>query len=92
MGLALEAMPVHALLLQCPDHPFNHPVLLWAVRGDELLLRAIATRQARVDRAGEYHAVVRAQQEGLLDSPGRAVAGDQGLLQSGRGCAGLAGP
>jgi hypothetical protein len=37
--LAFEAMPVHALLFQRPDHTFDHPVLLWAVQGDELLLQ-----------------------------------------------------
>lgn len=28
MGHALEPLPVHALLLQAPDHPLDHPVLL----------------------------------------------------------------
>lgn len=35
---ALEAMAMNALLLERSDDPLNHAVLLWAVRGDELLL------------------------------------------------------
>lgn len=39
---AFEAMPVSALLFQRPDHALDHAILLRAVRGDELLLQAIA--------------------------------------------------
>ena len=59
--LALEAMAVHTLLLQGPDYTLHHPVLLWAVRGDELLLQAIAANQPGVIAAGEHQAVVRAE-------------------------------
>ena len=91
VGLALKAMPVHALLLQGSDHTLDHPVLLWAVRGDELLLQPIAAHQPGVVATGEHQAVVRAKQEGLLHASQRAVARDQSLLQGGRSGAGLAG-
>lgn len=35
---ALKAVAVRALFLERPDHPLDHPVLLRAVRRDELLL------------------------------------------------------
>jgi hypothetical protein len=35
---ALKALAVYALLLERPDHPLDHPVLLRAVARDELLL------------------------------------------------------
>lgn len=44
---ALEAMSMNALLLERPDHPLDHPVLLGAVRGDELLLQTIAADDGR---------------------------------------------
>ena len=34
---ALKAVAVYALLFECPDHPFHHPVLLWAVGRNEFL-------------------------------------------------------
>ena len=37
----LEPGPMHALLLQGPDHALDHPVLLRTVRRDELLLQSI---------------------------------------------------
>ncbi len=40
--LAFEAMTVHALLLQRPDHALDQAVLLRAVRRDELLAQAVA--------------------------------------------------
>ena len=56
--LTLEAMPVGALLLQRADDPLHHAVLLRTVRGDELLLQAIAFDQGRVAAAGEHQTVV----------------------------------
>lgn len=53
VALGLEAVSMHALLLQRPDQALNHPVLLWAVRGDERLLQAIAPYQPRADATGE---------------------------------------
>lgn len=91
MGLALEAIPVHALLFQRPDHAFDHSVLLRAMRGDELLLQSIAAHQPGVVATGEHQAVVRAKQEWLLHSSQRPVARDQDLLQRCRCRAGLAG-
>lgn len=91
MGLALEAMPVHALLLQCSDHTLHHSVLLWAMRGDELLLQTVATHQAGVVATGEDQAIVRAQKERFGHAAQRAIAADQGLLQGGGGSARPAG-
>lgn len=54
VGLALEAMPMHALLFQRPDCPFHHPVLLRAVRGGELLPQAVPAHQPGVIAAGEH--------------------------------------
>lgn len=79
--LGFEAVAVHALLLQRPDHALHHAVLLRAVRGDELLLQAVAAHQPRVRTTGENQAVVRPQQERRGDAPKRAVARDQHLLQ-----------
>lgn len=70
-----------ALLLERADDSLDHAVLFRAVRGDELLLQPVALDQRRVAAAGEDQAVVRAQQEGLVDLAQAAVAGDQGLLQ-----------
>lgn len=33
-----ESIPMHALLFQRADDPLDHPILLWIVRFDELLL------------------------------------------------------
>jgi hypothetical protein len=54
----LKAVPVCALLLECPDHPLDHPVLLWAVGRDELLLQPIAFDQGCVAAAREDQTVV----------------------------------
>jgi len=32
----LEASPIHALFFQRAAHAYDHAVLLWAARGDEL--------------------------------------------------------
>ena len=53
MALVLEAVPVRALLFQCPDQAQGHAVLLWAVRGDELLLQTVAAHQPGVEATGE---------------------------------------
>lgn len=39
---ALEGMPMNALLLESSNYPFDHTVLLRAMRGYELLFKAIA--------------------------------------------------
>ena len=53
-----EAVAVRTLALERADHAFGHVVLLWAVRGDELLLQAIASDQGRIAAAGEHPTVV----------------------------------
>ena len=72
---------MHALVLQRADHPLDHAVLLWAVGRDERLLQAMALDQRGVAAAREHQAVIRSQQEGLLDLAQAAIAGDQRLLQ-----------
>jgi hypothetical protein len=53
-----KAVAVHALILQGADYPLHHPVLLWAVGCDELLLQTIAFDQCGVTPAGKYQAIV----------------------------------
>jgi len=76
-----KAVPMNALLLQCPDHPLYKAVLLRRVERDELLVQSIAFDQRRVAAAGEDQAVVRAKQERRLHTSQRAEASNQGLLQ-----------
>lgn len=87
--LALKAMSMQTPYLHHPDHMLHNPVLLRAVRGDELLLQPIAAHQSGVVAAGENETIVRAKQERLLHSPKRPVARDQSLLQGNRSGAGL---
>lgn len=89
---AVEAMSMNALLLERPDHPLDHPVLLRAMRRDELLLQAIAVDDGREVATGEDQPIVRPQKELFLDAAESAEPGDQGMLQgsSCRGC--LSGP
>lgn len=47
-----------AIHFERSDHALDHAVLLRAVRGDELLLQAIAFDQGRVAAAGEHQTVV----------------------------------
>lgn len=77
----LEAVAVYALVLERSDHALDHAVSLRAVRGDELLLQAVAFDQCRIAAAGEHLAVVRPQQERVPDLAQAAVASDQCLLQ-----------
>ena len=53
MLLGFESVPMRALLLQRPDHAFDHAVLLRAVRRDELLPESVAARQTGIGTAGE---------------------------------------
>ena len=50
--LGFEVVTMYTLLFQRPDDPFDHAVLLRAVRGDELLSKPIAAREARVGLRG----------------------------------------
>ena len=52
-------MPVDALLLQGADDAFDHSVLLGAMRGDELLFKAIASNETGVISARKNQAIVR---------------------------------
>ena len=57
--LGFEAVTLYALLCQRPDDPFDHAVLLRAVRRDELLPEAITAHEARVGPRGKNEPVVR---------------------------------
>lgn len=50
--LALEAMPVHTLLLQLSNDAFHHPVPLRAVWRDDFLLPSATAHQTCVDSDG----------------------------------------
>lgn len=89
--LRLETVTVDALLLQRSDDGLYHPVLLRAVRGDELLLQAIAAYQTVVVVTGEDQAIIRTQRERHERTTQCALAGDQRLLLGG-GCRTLALP
>ena len=65
---AFKAMPVNALLFQCPDDAFDHSILLRTMGRDELLFQAIASNETRVIAARKNQAIVRPKQEGLLNS------------------------
>ena len=73
---AVEALAMDALLLQCPDHALDHAVLLWAVWGDELLLQPVAANQRCELAAGKNQAVVRPQQELVVDAAESSEAAD----------------
>jgi hypothetical protein len=72
----LKGMAMCALLLERPDQPINHPILLCALGRDEHLLYSIALLQGRVAAACEYHTIVCPKQEGLFFPPETPVAGD----------------
>ena len=59
----LKAVAVYALILERPDHPLDHPVLLRTVGRDEFLFQPVAFDQCRVAAAGEHQTVVRPEQE-----------------------------
>ena len=78
-----KPLTMNTLLFQSSDHALYHPVLLRAVRRDELLSQAIASDQGREASAGEDQAIVRSQEKRLLDFPQCSKPSNQGLLQSG---------
>ena len=81
MLLGLEAMTVYALLLQGADDALEHPVLLRAVRRDELLPGAITAHEARVGPRSEHQPVVGSQQGRRRDASERPEPRDQRLLE-----------
>lgn len=89
---ALEAMSMNALLCERSDNLLDRPVLLGAVRRDELLLQAIAADDGREVATGDDQPVVRSQKELRLDPAESTKPGDQGMLK-GSACHGcLSGP
>lgn len=89
VNLTLETMSVHALLLQCSDHSLHDDVPLRVVWRDQLPPQATTVHQPRIVATGEHQAVVKSQREGGGCPPQYSVAGDEGLLQFGRGATGL---
>ncbi len=79
--LGFEAMTMHALFFQRSDNAFDHAVLLWAVRRDELLAKTVVAHDQRVGPRGKDQAVIRPQQERPVDAPEATEARDQRLLQ-----------
>jgi hypothetical protein len=51
----LKAVAVFTLLLERPDHPLDHPILLWTLCRDESLLQPIAFDQSFVAATGDFH-------------------------------------
>ena len=83
---AFEAMPVDALLLQGPNDSLDHPVLLRAVRRNELLLQAVASDQVSECEAGKNKTIIGAEEERALDLSERSVPRNESLLKSGTRC------
>jgi len=79
--LSIEAVTMHTLLFQSPDNALDHAVLLWAVRGDELLSKPITAHETRVGPRGEDEAVIRPQQERRSNAAECPEPRDQRLLE-----------
>jgi len=56
--LSFKAMTMDALLFQSTDNALDHAVLLWAVRGDELLLEAVTAHEAREGPRGKDQPII----------------------------------
>lgn len=86
MWQAVEALAMHALLFHRSDHTLDHAILLWAMRGDELLLQPVAPNKGGVMATGKNQSVVGSQQEFLMDPAQCAETADHGMFESaGRG-------
>lgn len=72
---------MHALFFHRADHAFDHPVLLRAVRRDELLAQPIVSHQRGVAARGEDQPVIGSQQERRRHASQSPEAGDQGMSQ-----------
>lgn len=85
---AFKAVPVDTLFLQRTDNALDHAILLWAVRGDELLAKSIASDELGVGPAGKNQPVVASKQERLRNPAECSKPGDQRLLEcaAGRRC------
>lgn len=89
---AVEAVAMNALLLQRTDYTLHHAVLLRAVKGDELLLQAIAPDQCSAVAEGKNQTVVRTQKKFCVHTAQSSKPADQGVFER-TGCrGGLAGP
>lgn len=62
-----KAVTMHALFLDGSDQSFNHPILLWAMRGNELLLQPVALDQSRVAAGREDQPIIGSKQEWRFD-------------------------
>nr|WP_291054382.1 hypothetical protein [Hyphomonas sp.] len=75
-----ETVPVDMLVLQGTDDAPDHAVLLWAVRGDELLAKSIDSDELGEGPAGKNQPVVTPEEERLADSAEGPEPGDKRLL------------
>lgn len=80
----LKAAAVYTLLFERSDPELDHPVLLWDVGRDELMLQSVAFDQGCVAAVGEHQTVVRPAQEWLSDPAQTPLTGDQGPFALGR--------
>ena len=79
---AFEAMPVDALLLQGPNDSLDHPVLLRAVRRNELLFKTIASDELSECQTGKNKAIIGPQQKGAFDLAEGSITSNQSLFKS----------
>src|SRR5262249_56690669 len=78
---ARERMLPHALFLQAPEEAFDHAVLLWRIRRDELLAQAVVPTCRAEPTALEDQAVVAAQdRRGPVGTQGPEAV-DAGFLE-----------
>ena len=58
-----KAVTMHALFFDGSDQSFDHAVLLWAMRGNELLLEPVALHQCGVAAGCEDQPIIRSKQK-----------------------------
>ena len=85
--LAFETVAVDVLLLQRPDHAFDHSIMLGTVRRDELLLQPVAAHQAGVFTGVSTKPLSDFNKKRLFDAALRTKPDDQRLLQGSHGFA-----
>jgi len=76
-----KSVTMYALFLDGSDQSFDHPILLWAMRGNELLLQAIALDQSRVAAGREDQPIIGSKQKRRFDFAQSSVPADERLLK-----------
>lgn len=76
-----KAVTMNALFLDRTDQSFDHAVLLWAMRGNELLLQSVAFDQRRVAAGSEDQPIIGSKQERSFHFAQRAISADERLLE-----------